>query len=230
MPIARFHPQPGAEYRLDVREDQAGALLPHTSGISIPLEGGPLTAGGGRLTWDISYLYAELWSLPKDGRQLIGVALAEFTTDSQRPTAVRVPLTPNEVAMIEDLRRGGDVRLLLHLQATFLGTVPRHALPDPGRRQALETAGLENDIFGPVRRNDDVPIRIDKWAWQEEILPQWRGVETLPAVEPVWIATSTVATNPAMDVQALARSLQGASPDANISEIISQCRAPIVGL
>ena len=134
MPIARFHPQPGAEYRLDVREDQAGALLPHTSGISIPLEGGPLTAGGGRLTWDISYLYAELWSLPEDGRQLIGVALAEFTTDSQRPTAVRVPLTPNEVAMIEDLRRGGDVRLLLHLQA-------RSWAPYRGTRCPIQAGG-----------------------------------------------------------------------------------------
>ena len=230
MPIARFSPQPGFECSMVVREDQIGALAPQAAGIRIPVEISPVSAGAGQVAWDISYLYTELWSAPEQGQRLIAVALAEFTTDTHRPTSVRIPLGGGEVALLEELRRQGDLRLVLHLQATLIGAIPRDQVPDEGRRRTLEAMGIDQEVFGPIRRSDDVLIQIGKWQWQEEILPQWRDTQVRPPVIQVQASPGSVASNPAFDIQALARSLRGASPDADIEEILKQCQAPIVGL
>ena len=229
MPIANFHVHKDAYCQMSVFEDQIRALTPQGQGIVIPFRFDPTESEAPRLqTWDISYIYAELWVDRALGSHLIAAALPEFYTDSYRPTTLRFPLTAEAASVLEEVRAGGDLRLTLHLQATIVGTASLDRVPDPERRRTLEAWGLDREIIGPLRSFDGVNVRITKLDWEEEILPQWSQK----------VAGGVTSDAPAMqrrgghhlDIRAVARTLYRATPDADFDRILEQCRAPIVGL
>ncbi len=216
MPVAQFELPPDAKCRMMVYEDRATALAPQALGLAIPFEFSPDTGDTGLLKWDISYLYAELWSVREHGSRLVAPSLPEFVTDSHRAELLRFPLTSEALDLIEGLRRGGDLRLVLRIQATMVGTVHRDQIPDADRRRTLEALGLEHEIVGPVRRAQDLEITIPRWDWEEQVLPQWGEAAPVGSQE--------------LDIHALARSIQGASTGADMDALLEQLRAPIAGL
>ena len=226
MPVAHFGIQPGSECRMVVHDDQITALAPQELGILIPFEFSYQHAEGILLKWDISYLYAELWAVREDESRLIVPSLPEFTTDSFRPSSLRIPLPPQVVAQLEKQRHGGDLHLALHIQATLVGTVRMGQVQDPVRREILESAGLDQEIFGPIRRSNDVAIRISKSEWKQKILPQW----DLAELQAIPVAQRHGAANQHLDIHAVARSLRGATTGADLEEILNQFDEPIVGL
>ena len=226
LTVAHFRSETGTDSQMEVYEDRIAALIPEELGIRIPFAFSPQTGEQNLLKWDLSYLYTELWSVQGDGPHLIAPSLPEFATDRSRPNSMRFPLSVQSVLALEELRRGGDITLILRIQATLIGSVPRDRVPDAGRRQTLEAVGLNRDIFGPIRRSDDITIHIDRSVWAEEILPQW-DLADLKATAP--IRRSPEANN-RLDIRALARSLHGTTPGGNFEEILEQCRDPIVGL
>ena len=180
MPVAYFDGQPGCTSKMVVDEDRVTALMPQELGILIPFQFHPWVPGApGLLTWDLSYLYAELWSSLERGARFIAPSLPEFTTKSHRPDALRFPITAQAMNLLEEIRSGGDLQPVLHVQATLLGKMPRDQVPALGRRQMLESWGVEEELVGPVRCSDDVRIHIAKLDWEEEILPQW-NLTSLP--------------------------------------------------
>ena len=229
MTIARFRSETGAEYVIEAHEDHITPLIPEELGIRIPFEFRQETGEADLMKWDLSYLYAELWSIGKRGSRLIASAIPEFTTDTYRPTSLRFPITSQTVYLLEERRQNGDIELVLHIQATMMGSVERDRVPDAGRRRTLKALGLERDILGPVRRSDDVTIHINQSLWAEEILPQW-DVADLEPMTPAPYSRWPVITNQRLDIRALARSLYGARPGGNFQEVLEQCRDPIVGL
>jgi hypothetical protein len=219
LTFARFRSESGSAYFIEVHEDRITALVPEELGIRIPFEFGQEAGEPDLLKWDLSYLYAELWSIRERGPRLIAPSLPEFETDRHRPNSLRFPLPLQSVHLLEEQRRSGDIELVLHIQATLIGSVERDRVPDAGRRRTLEALGLERDIFGPSRRSDDVTIRINRSLWAEEVLPQWDVAEL-----------ESVAANTRLDIRALARSLYGATPGGDFEDVLEQCRDPIVGL
>lgn len=213
-----------------VHEDRITALIPQEQGLLIPFEFHHEPGESDALKWDLSYLYAELWSMRGQGPRLITCALPEFTTDASRPTAIRVPLSSQAMAMLDGLRRGGDLTFILHIQATLVGTIARDRIPDDGRRQTLEALGLEYDVFGPIRRSDDVTIHISRVDWEEEILPQWSTVGLESSEPSMPLLREPTVNGHKLDVYALARSLQGATGGGDLEDILRQCRDPMVGL
>ena len=228
MPTARFAVSAQASCRMEVDDDRIVALAPHALGLVIPFQFLQSEPGAsGPMTWDLSYLYAELWSVREQGRALIGPALPEFTTNESRPTALRVPLSHEAVGMIDALRRAGDLQLQLHIQATLIGACPIDQVPDEGRRRSLEAAGLDREIVGPIRRSDDLDIQIGKLDWEEEIRPQWDLSFPTDAAP---TAARMAAGSWELDVQALARTLFAATAEADFEQVLRQIREPIVGL
>lgn len=231
MPIASLRFQKDAHCQMFVYEDRIAALVPQGQGIVIPFRfDASECEAPGTQSWDLSYLYAELWVARELGPQLIAPALPEFFTESFRPSALRFPLTQQAVALLEEVRVGGDLRLTLHIQATLVGTAPLERVPDPDRRQTLEVWGLEEEIMGPVRSSDDVTIHIAKLAWEEEILPQWSQEGVIATSPPTPAIRQRSGVSQRLDIYALARTLCRATPDADFEGILEQCRAPIVGL
>ena len=225
MPVAHFYAQPGSVCHMEIPEGQVTGLTPQELGIQFQFEFSHEAEDSTLLKWGISYLYAELWSANEHGPVLIAPSLPEFTTDSHKPTSLRFPLTPRALSLLEALRHGGDLRLTLHIQATLVGTAHRDKVPDAGRRRTLEAMGVEEEIVGPVRRSDDVTIRISRSDWEEVILPQWTTMaSSIPVVQ------QSAVSNPHLDMRALARSLQGATAGGDVEEIMEQFRWPIVGL
>ena len=224
MLVARFQARPGSFCQMVLKEDQVGSLAPVELGFNIPFDSSlEITEPGGALEWYVSYLYAELWSPIEHGPALLAVALPEFTTDKLKPTSLRFPLTDRAVAMIEALRKGSDVRLLIHLQATLVGTVRIDLVQDAGKRRALELLGLDHEVVGPIRRSEDLDLHISRATWETGILPQWESARFMAAPVP-GVADSH------LDVHALARTLASASSDGNLEQIMEQVRDPIVGL
>jgi hypothetical protein len=207
-----------------LKEDQVTSLAPIELGFTIPFESSlEITEPGGALEWYVSYLYAELWSPIENGPTLLAVALPEFTTDKLKPTSLRFPLTDRAIAMIEALRKGGDVRLSVHLQATLVGTAHMDLIQDPGKRRALELLGLDHEVVGPIRRSQDLEFGISRATWETAILPQWESARFMAATVPG-------VDDSQLDIQALARTLASASSDGNLEQIMEQVRDPIVGL
>ena len=225
MPEAHFYAQSGSVCRMTIPEDRITGLTRQELGIEFPFEFSHEAEEQVLLKWDISYLYAELWSTREQGPVLIAPSLPEFTTDSSQPSSLRFPLSPRAISLLEALRHGDDLRLILHIQATLIGTVHRDRIPDAGRRHTLEAFGLEKEIVGPIRRSDDVTIRIAKSDWEEIILPQWT-----PMASSIPIVEQSALGSPHLDIHALARSLQRASTGADFKAILDMCRPPIVGL
>ncbi|MSQ22870.1 MAG: hypothetical protein EXR53_06170 [Dehalococcoidia bacterium] len=215
---------------MQIDEDSITTLAPQELGILMPFQYGYQPAGAALLKWDISYLYAELWVAREDEIRLVISFLPEFTTDSFRPCALRVALTPPMVDQLEKQRRGGDLLLTVHIQATLTGTVRRDQVQDPARRKTLEALGVEEEIFGPIRRSDNVLIRVRRSAWEDVILPQWSPAELHAlAVSGNGMQRFSV-SGAAPDMTAVARSLQGAGQGATLEDILGLFPDPIVGL
>lgn len=229
LTFARFRSETGSAYLIEVLEDRITALVPGELGIRIPFEFGQEAGEPDLLKWELSYLYAELWSIRERGPRLIAPSLPEFTTDQHRPNSLLFPIPLQSVHLLEEQRQNGDIELVLHLQATLMGSVERDRVPDAGRRRTLKALGLERDIFGPSRRSDDVPIHIKRSLWLEEILPQWDVVD-LESVTPTSYPRWPVAANTRLDIRAVARSLYGATLGGDFEDVLEQCRDPIVGL
>ena len=230
MAIARFHSESGIDYNMNLHEDRLSALEPQELGLLIPFDYSQTDGEPGVLKWDLSYLYAELWMPQERGRRLLAPSLPEFSTENSRPECIRIPLPPQAARLLERTRRGGDVSLILHVQATMVGSVATEDVPDEGRRETLQSLGLKRDTFGPIRRSDDVTINIDRSVWAEEILPQW-DLDDFDSIAPLpgtW--APPVDQVRALDIQAIARSLQGTAPGGDLQEILQQFRNPIVGL
>ncbi len=230
MVEARFQSESGPTYSMRVQEDRISALLPEELGIRIPFEYRQAEGEPDVLNWDLSYLYAELWLVQDRGPRLLAPSLPEFSTDQTKPNCIRFPLSPQVARILEATRRGGDVPLILRIQATLVGSVPTESVPDEGRREMLKSLGLERDTFGPIRRSDDVTIHIDRSVWAEEILPQW-DLDDFDSVAPLpGTFQPPVESSRHLDVQAIARSLKGTTPDGDLKDILQQFRDPIVGL
>lgn len=113
----------------------------------------------------------------------------------------------------------------------MVGSVATDDVPDEGRRETLKSLGLARDTFGPIRRSDDVAIHIDRSVWAEEILPQWDLADEFESFAPIpatWQPPMEHARP--LDIQAVARSLQGTAHGSDLQEILQQFRNPIVGL
>ena len=230
MPIARFISPSGALCLMDIQDDRITALAPQELGILMPFQYGYQAVGATPLKWDISYLYAELWVLREDGTRLVVPFLPEFTTDSFRPSALRVPLTPPVVALLDKQRRGGDLSLTVHIQATLTGVVRRDQIQDHVRRKTLEALGVEEEIFGPIRRSDNIVARVGRSVWEQVVLPQWSPAE-LHASNALGNGGRRIIGSPMVpDMTAVARSLQGATPGASLEDILGLFPDPIVGL
>lgn len=230
MPIARFVSPSGSVCLMQMEEDSITALAPQELGILMPFQYGYQPVGAAPLKWDISYLYAELWVAREDETRLVIPFLPEFTTDSFRPSALRIPLTPSMVDQLEKQRRGGDLLLTVHIQATLTGTVRRDQIQDPARRKTLEALGVEEEIFGPIRRSDNVLLRVRRLVWEDVVLPQWSPAE-LHALDASWNRAQRVSVSGAApDMTAVARSLQGATSGAALEDILGLFPDPIVGL
>ena len=120
--------------------------------------------------------------------------------------------------------------LILHVQATMVGSVATDDVPDEGRRETLKSLGLARDTFGPIRRSDDVTIHINRSVWAEEILPQW-DLDDFESIAPLLGAWQPpIEQSRHLDIQAIARSLHGTTPGGDLKEILQQFRDPIVGL
>ena len=211
-------------------EDRITAFAPQELGILIPFEFSYQPAEGIILKWDISYLYAELWAVREDESRLIVPSLPEFTTDSFRPSSMRFPLIPQVVAQLEKQRRGGDLHLTLHIQGTLVGAARMDQAQDPLRREMLESVGLDQEIFGPMPRSNDLAIRILKSEWEQKVLPQWDLADIQAMESSIPVAHRPGATSQRLDIHAVARSLRGATTGADLEEILSQFDEPIVGL
>ncbi len=231
MPIASFHLYKDVYCQMFVAEDQITALLPQGQGIIIPFRIDPSTYEAPALqSWDISYLYAELWVDGEAGPQFVAPALPEFLTESFRPSALRFPLPPQAVSILEEARAGGELKLTVHIQGTFIGSTMLDRVPDQNRRQTLEAWGLDKEIIGPIRSADNVTVRISKIDWEEEILPQWSQDELIGATSSTLVMQRRGVVGQHLDVRALARTLCRATPGSEFEGILEQCRAPIVGL
>ena len=230
MPIARFVTPSGAVCLMDIQEDLITALAPQELGILMPFQYGYQPVGATPLKWDISYLYAELWVLREDETRLVVPFLPEFTTDSFRPSALRLPLTPPALALLDKQRRGGDLSLTVHIQATLTGVVRRDQIQDQVRRNTLEALGVEEEIFGPIRRSDNIVARVGKSVWEEVVLTQWSPAELHASNALGNDGHRTVASPMAPDMTAVARSLQGATSGADLEDILRLFPDPIVGL
>ena len=231
MPIAYFQVHKDARCQMTVFDDRIRALAPQADGIIIPFRFDPSDHDAPALhTWDMSYLYAELWVDRELRPQFVAAALPEFVTESYRPNTIRVPLTSEAIAMLEDVRGGGDLRFTLQVQATMVGIAWRNQVPDLARRQTLEAWGLDREIIGPLRSADNVALRIAKLDWEEEVLPQWRQEATIAVSPSVPAIRGRRADVQRLDIHALARTLCRATPNADFEGILVQCRAPIVGL
>ena len=215
---------------MNVHEDCVSALAPQELGIRIPFEYRQAEGEPGVLNWDLSYLYAELWMPHERGRKLLAPSLPEFATADHKPEFIRIPLPSQSARVMERTRRGGDVELILHIQATMVGSVATEDVPDEGRRETLKSLGLARDTFGPIRRSDDVIIHINRSVWAEEILPQWdlEDFESIAPLPGTW--QPPVDQVRPLDIQAIARSLQGSAHGSDLQEILQQFRNPIVGL
>lgn len=231
MAVARFHSETGTSYNMELREDRMSALSPQELGILIPFEYGQSDEEPAVLKWDLSYLYAELWMPQERGRRLLAPSLPEFSTQDSRPECIRIPISSQAARLIERTRRGGDVSLILHVQATMVGSVATDDVPDEGRRETLKSLGLARDTFGPIRRSDDVAIHIDRSVWAEEILPQWDLADEFESFAPFAAAWQPPMEHARpLDIQAVARSLQGTAHGSDLQDILQQFRNPIVGL
>ncbi len=231
MPIAYFQVLEDARCQMAVFDDRIRALAPQANGIIIPFRFDPSDHEAPALpTWDMSYLYAELWVDGELGPQLVAAALPEFVTESYRPNTILVPLTYEAVAVLEDVRGGGDLRFTLQVQATMVGSAWRDQVPDLARRQTLEAWGLDREIIGPLRSAANVDLHIAKLDWEEEILPQWRQGATIAASPSIPAIRGRGTDFQRLDIRALARTLCRAAPNADFEGILGQCRAPIVGL
>ncbi len=228
MPVALFQAQPGSFCQMVIKEEGVTSLVPQEQGFVLPFEYSYEITEPGFLEWYISYLYTELWSTQEHGPVLIAPSLPEFTSDDFQPNSLRFPLTPRAFSLVEALRRGGDVQLVLHIQATLVGTAKVDQIPDPVRRRTLLELGLDKEFFGPLRRSQNVELRIPKADWEEKILPQWDPSSGIAS--PVSTLQQSMAGNSHLDVDALARTLHGASLDGDLEGILRQFRTPIVGL
>ena len=230
MVIARFHSESGIDYNMYLHEDRVSALSPQELGIRIPFEYRQAEGEPGVLKWDLSYLYAELWMPQERGPRLLAPSLPEFSTQDSKPDCIRIPIPSQSARLMERTRRGGDVPLILHVQATMVGSVATDDVPDEGRRETLKSLGLARDTFGPIRRSDDVTIHIDRSVWAEEILPQW-DLDDFDSIAPLLGAWQPpIEHSRHLDIQAIARSLHGTTPGGDLREILQQFRDPIVGL
>ena len=228
MPVAIFQAQPGSFCQMVIKEEGVNSLVPQEQGFVLPFVSSYEITEPGFLEWYVSYLYAELWSTREHGPVLIAPSLPEFTSDDFQPNSLRFPLTPRAFSLVEALRQGGDVQLMLHIQATMVGTAKVDQIPDPARRRTLLELGLDKEFFGPLRRSQNVALRITKADWEEKILPQWDPSSGIAS--PVFAPQQSMVGNSHLDVGALARTLHGASLDGDIEDIVRQFRAPITGL
>ncbi len=230
VPLAKFDIELGAQTQMFVSEDRFKALMPQSLGLVIPFED-YLTAldESHPISWGLSYLYAELWVNRRLGSQFIAPALPEFFTETHRPTELRIPLTHENVAVLEEVRAGSDLVFTLHLQATITGSAPVDRVPDDGRRRTLQTWGIPKEVIGPVRSSDNVVIRVPKLDWVEEILPQWRSADQNDSPDGAPVTPEVRTVGQRLDAHALARTLSSATPTGDVEEILEHVRAPIVG-
>ena len=230
MAIALFQTESGDLCRMLVDGRAVDALVPHASGLRIPFRFEPSRPSSPeRLTWDLSYLHAELWSTPEGGSRYYAAMLPEFTTREHRPHAMRFPIDATALALMEEIRQGGDLHVVLHIQATLVGALPRDRVPDAARRRTLEAWGLSSEMVGPVRHSYDLPLTVPKLVWEEQVLPQW-ACASVPLIAGLSFEPTPVAVDRSLDVHAMARTLAGATKVADFEAILRQCRMPILGL
>lgn len=230
MPIALFQTESGDQCRMLVDDRAVDALVPHAPGLRVPFRFEPSRPSSPeRLTWDLSYLHAEIWSTPQAGSRYYASMLPEFTTREHRPHVMRFPIDAAAFAQMEEMRQGGDLNVVLHVQATLVGTLPRDRVPDAARRRTLEAWGLSSEMVGPIRHSYDLPLSVPKMVWEEQVLPQW-ACASIPLLAGLSPMPFPVAGDRSLDVQAMARTLAGATKVADFEAILRQCRMPILGL
>ena len=118
---------------------------------------------------------------------------------------------------------------MLHIQATLVGTLPRDRVPDAARRRTLEAWGLSAEMVGPIRHSYDLRLTVPKTVWEEQVLPQW-ACASIPLIAGMSFEPIPAAGDRTLDVQAMARTLAGATKVADFEAILRQCRMPILGL
>ena len=230
MPIALFQTESGDQCRMLVDGQAVDALVPHAAGLRVPFRFEPSRPSSPeRLTWDLSYLHAELWSTPEGGSRYYAAMLPEFTTREHRPHVMRFPIDAATLALMEEMRQGGDLHVVLHIQATLVGSLPRDRVPDADRRRTLEAWGLSSEMVGPIRHSYDLPLSVPKTVWEEQVLPQW-ACASIPLIPGLPFETLPGGGDRSLDVQAMARTLAGATKVADFEAILRQCRMPILGL
>ena len=191
MPIALFQTESGDLCRMLVDGQAVDALVPHAPGLRVPFRFEPSQPSSpDRLTWDLSYLHAELWSTPQGGSRYYASMLPEFTTREHRPHVMRFPIDATAFAQMEEMRQGGDLNVVLHVQATLVGTLPRDRVPDaaredmehvlevrPGNRHALYVTGLA------AAGDGDAGTARERWTRLRDLFPaqspEYRQVQVL---------------------------------------------------